>query len=327
MPSELLSMHKALNKALHDSMQEDENIIVYGQDVASCGGVFRITDNLKEKFGTKRIFNTPLSECLLAGMTVGMALHGIKPICEIQFMGFAYSTLDQMINHISRIYYRSKNMKNCPCVFRIPYGGQIPAPEHHADSYEQLFATIPGLQVITPSDAQMAYTLLRNCIKNNNPTVFLEPIYCYHQKDRVDCDIKIDHLNSRYIRTGKKITIIAWGGMIKTIQQALSDSPYRDDYTLIDLLCLNPIDYKNIFTSVAATKKCLIIQDAHSQVSIASELSANITEQLFSELAMPVIRLTAPNSIQPPFRYREQYYPNKDKIVKEVSNMIEYCNG
>lgn len=318
-----LTMHQALNMALDHALAKDNNVVLYGQDIASCGGVFRITDGLVTKYGAKRVFNTPLSESLMAGMAVGMALHGLKPICEMQFMGFAYTTLDQMINHISRLYHRSKGQAQANIVFRIPFGGQIPAPEHHADSYEQLFATIPGLHVISPSDSQAAYSLLSASIQHAEPTVVLEPICRYHQRAYVDTTATYALTKARTLEKGNDITIISWGGMVTTVTQAIAELTTTIDCEHIDLVALNPIDTATLLASVRKTRRLLIVQDAHSNCSVASEISATITEHLFGQLTQPVKRLTAPNRIQPPFRYRNQYCPQQKTIQQTIEDMTK----
>ncbi len=320
-PTKQLTMHQALNSALDAAMSSDQNIILYGQDIATCGGVFRITDGLIDKYGSQRVFNTPLSETLMAGMAVGMALQGLKPICEMQFMGFAYSTLDQMINHISRLQHRTKGLASTNIVFRIPFGGQIPAPEHHADSYEQLFATIPGISVVSPSDSQAAYSLLTASITQTKPTIILEPICRYHQRTNVNTAITYSLTKARTIQKGNSITIISWAGMVNTVQQAINLVDTNISCEHIDLVSLNPIDIESLITSVSKTQKLLIVQDSHSTCSIASEITAQITERLFNTLKLPIKRLCAPNCIQPPYRYRHQYCPQRDTIKQVIEHM------
>lgn len=316
------TVHKALNIALHDIMHNNDNVVVFGQDVADCGGVFRVTDGLKEAYGKSRVFNTPLSEALIAGMGIGMSMQGLKPIAEFQFMGFAFTAIDQILNHASRLVQRMPYREDIQgCIYRIAYGGQIPAPEHHADSYEQLFATIPGIRVITPSNAQKAYSLLVAASKSKEPVVFLEPIISYHQRGNLDTNITMDLSTCHKITQGDKLSVFCWGGMCTTVEQIIKKEKLQDECELIDLVSLNPIDYATLVASADKTKKCLIIQDSHSMVSVSSDIIANLYESCQQPISIK--RLCAPNITQPPFRYRWQYCPSKEEITENIRKLLE----
>jgi len=320
------SMATALNHALSYSMDKDDRVIVLGQDVASCGGVFRVTDGLLERFGEKRVLNTPLSETLIAGMTAGMAISGLHPVCELQFMGFAFSALDQLINHVSRIRFRTQSKHSAPCVYRVPFGGQINAPEHHADNYESLFCSIPGLRVVCPSSPQAAYDLLNQAIADPDPVVFLEPISLYHTTQDICLETtSFSHKRCHILSEGSDLTIISWGGMHKTLAKALK-SYHKSDISceIIDLVSLNPIDYESIFQSVEKTGRCLIIQEGHAMLSLASELCTTINESLFYKLLAPATRLCAKNTINPPFRYQHTYHPQIEDIHAAVDRLLAF---
>lgn len=322
-----VNLVQAVNMALARALEDDEQTIVLGQDVGVNGGVFRATDGLQEKFGSERVLDTPLSEGLIAGMSVGMAASGLRPVAEIQFMGFMYTTIDQMECHASRLRNRTRGRLTCPMVLRAPYGGGVHAPEHHSESREAMFAHIPGLRVVIPSSPKCAYGLLLAAIRDPDPVVFLEPKRLYRAgSEHVEDDGKALALDRSFIlREGSDITLVSWGAMIKeTLEAAEHLGEDGVDAEVIDLATLNPFDPEDILNSVKKTGRCAIIHEAVRQGGFGAEVAATIAEQGLMSLMAPVKRITSPDTIVPLARLEKLFMPDSNTIKTGALELMEY---
>lgn len=326
--TKVVTMVEAVNLALHRAMQEDENVVVLGEDVATNGGVFRATVDLKDRYGCKRVMDTPLAESLIAGISVGMATQGLRPVAEMQFMGFIYAAVEHMISHAARMRNRTRGRLSCPMVLRAPYGGGIHAPEHHSESTEALFAHIPGLRVVIPSSPTRAYGLLLSAIADPDPVVFLEPKRIYRmarQEIRDDGEgLPLDTCFT--LRTGQDISLISWGAMMhETLAAAQALERLGIDAEVIDVATISPLDMETICTSVEKTGRAVVVQEATRQCGLASEISANISERCLLHLQAPVQRVTGYDTPMPYFSNEQLYMPSVDEILAAVKNCLEFA--
>ena len=309
---------EAVNMALARAMEEDPDVVVLGEDVGVNGGVFRATVGLQQRFGPERVIDTPLAELLISGVCVGMAAQGLKPVGEIQFMGFAYPCLDQMINHASRLRNRTQGRLTCPMVLRTPCGAGIRAPEHHSESTEALFAHIPGLRVVVPSSPERAYGLLLAAIRDPDPVVFLEPTRIYRSgKAEVEDDGESLPLDVAFVlREGSDVTLISWGAMLKetlAAADALADEGIAAE--VIDLATLKPYDEETVLASVTKTGRCVIVHEAARTGGFGAELAALIAERALLSLMAPVARVTGYDAIVPLPRLEQHYIPSVARIA------------
>ena len=317
----------AVNMALARAMEEDETTILLGEDVGEDGGVFRATDGLLERFGHNRVFDTPLAETGIAGVAVGVAAQGYRPIAEIQFSGFIYPTLDQLISHASRLRNRTRGRLTCPMVLRAPFGGGIHAPEHHSESPEAHLAHIPGLRLVIPSSPQRAYGLLLAAIRDPDPVVFLEPKRLYHLgKEEVADDGKSLSLDEPFLlREGGDITLISWGGMIRETLDAadeLSSEGIAAD--VIDVATLSPLNDSQIIASVESTGRCIIVHEAALTGGFGAEIAARISDKALLSLTAPVKRIAGYDTIMPLPRLEEHYMPSTGQIVSAAHALMEF---
>jgi len=318
---------EAVNAAMDYEMSVDENVIVLGEDVGANGGVFRATDNLQQKYGPMRVLDTPLAESLISGMSVGLSAQGLKPIAEIQFMGFVYAAFDQFLCHAARMRNRTRGRLSCPMVLRAPYGGGIHAPEHHSESTEAIFAHVPGIRVVIPSSPARAYGLLLAAIRDPDPVVFLEPKRIYRaQSERVENDGVALPLDVCFtLRQGHDLTLISWGAMLtETLAAAEQLSQQGIEAEVIDLACIKPIDKSTILDSVEKTGRCVIVCEAAKSGSVAAEISAIIAEEGLTSLMAPVIRVSGHDTVMPLFKLEQQYMPSIDQVVAAANKVMEY---
>lgn len=321
-----ITLVEAINQALHYAMQEDENVVVLGEDIGVNGGVFRATVNLLEKFGPKRVLDTPLAESMIAGLSVGMSTQGIKPVAEFQFEGFIYPAFNQIVNHAARMRNRTRGRLHCPIVFRAPYGGGIHAPEHHSDSPEAFFAHVPGLRVVIPSSPKHAYGLLLAAIRNPDPVLFLEPKYLYRKfKQEVVDDGKTLPLDKTFIlREGGDVTLISWGAMLfHTLAAAEELKALNIHADVLDVATLNPIDSDTILQSVEKTGRAVIIHEAPLSVGVGAEIAARISEKGLYFLKAPVQRVTGFDVTVPYGQLEKYYFPNNTDIIAAVLKIME----
>ncbi|MDN5872483.1 MAG: alpha-ketoacid dehydrogenase subunit beta [Nitrococcus sp.] len=317
-----------VNAALAYEMAADDRVLLLGEDIGVNGGVFRATDGLQKRFGPERVIDTPLAEGLIAGMAVGLAAQGLRPVAEIQFMGFSYPTLDQMISHASRLRNRTRGRLSCPMVLRAPYGGGIRAPEHHSESTEALYAHIPGLRVVIPSSPGRAYGLLLAAIRDPDPVVFLEPARIYRlSKQEVADDGEAMPLDVCFVvRDGTDITLVTWGAMIhETLQAADRLAEEGISAEVIDAATLRPFDAETLLESVAKTGRCVIIHEAPRSGGFGAEIAAIVAEHGLLNLLAPVARVTGYDAIMPLLTLEQEYLPSVERIMATVHKTMEFA--
>ena len=321
-----ITLAEAVTQAIAYEMTHDDNVIVMGEDIAANGGVFRTTVGLLEKFGDKRVIDTPLAESMIAGLSIGMATQGLKPIAEFQFLGFIYAAFDQIISQASRMRNRTRGRLTCPIVFRAPFGGGIHAPEHHSESTEALFAHIPGLRVVIPSSPARAYGLLLASIRDPDPVLFLEPkrIYRLHKQLVPDSGEALPLDRCFVLREGSDVTLISWGAMIhETLQAADALSHLGIQCEVIDVATISPLDIHTILQSVEKTKHVVIIHEAARTCGVGAEIAAQITEYAFDLLKAPIQRVTGYDTVMPYFKNEKRYMPSVARIMDAVDTILE----
>lgn len=321
-----LSMQQAINRALHTLLTEDPEVLVFGEDVGALGGVFRVTDGLQKEFGDQRVFDTPLAESAIMGMAVGLAMNGWRPVPELQFDGFAYPAIDQIVNQVARMNYRTRGAAPMPITLRLPSFGGIQAPEHHGESLEALFAHTPGLKVVAPSDPADAYSLLLQSVRSDDPVVFMEPKARYWDRRPVQLSEPTDPIGtSRIVRPGRHATLVAWGAMVhKCLQVAELAAEDGVDLEVLDLRWLKPIDAAGLAASVARTKRAVVVHEAPLTAGLGAEVSTLITENCFRDLAAPVQRVTGFDVPYPAGPLEPQYLPTIDRVLLAVQRTLEY---
>ena len=292
-----LNMVKALNLALMQEMERDRDIMIIGEDVGVDGGVFRVTDDLQRTFGSQRVIDSPLAEAAIVGASVGMALYGLKPVCEIQFSGFAFQCFHQIENHAARYRMRSQGRFHCAMVIRMPYGGGVRALEHHSESEEQFYASIPGLKMVIPSGPRTARGLLVSAIRDPDPVVFFEAKALYHAgREEVPDEIEALPIGqARIAREGRDLTLIAYGAMLRTAQEAADLLKEEDgvEAEVVDLLTISPLDRETLGASVSKTGRAVVIHEAPRTFGPGAEIAASIMERCFLSLEAPIRRVTA----------------------------------
>jgi len=316
-----VSLIDALTMAMSWELEHDANVVILGEDVGINGGVFRATAGLQKKFGADRVMDTPLAEGMIAGVSIGMAAQGMRPIAEIQFMGFIYPTVDQIINHAGRIRNRTRGRLTCPMVLRAPYGGGIHAPEHHSESTEALFSHMPGIRVVIPSSPARAYGLLLAAIRDPDPVVFLEPKRIYRlNKQMVEDNGKALPLDVCYIlREGTDVTVVTWGAMtFETIKAVDQLAKAGVSCEVIDLATISPIDYETILESVEKTGRLVIAHEAARTCGVGAEIAAIVAEKGMYDLKGPIRRITGYDVIMPLFRREMDYMPSVVKIADTI---------
>jgi len=322
-----ITLVEAVNMALARAMKEDDTVVVLGEDVGVDGGVFRATDGLINQFGDERVFDTPLSEGVIAGVSVGLSAQGFRPVPEIQFMGFIFPTMDQILGHAARMRNRTRGRLSCPLVLRAPYGGGIHAPEHHSESTEVMFAHVPGLRVVIPSSPSRAYGLLLAAIRDPDPVVFLEPKRIYRAvKEEVADDGEALPLDTCFrLRQGSDITLITWGAMTvetMTAAAALSESGIEAD--VIDVATLGPVDMETILKSVEKTGHVVIVHEAALTCGFGAEIAARLSEHGLMSLEAPVLRVAGYDTVMPYFRLEDHYMPSTQRILEAAHQSMAF---
>jgi pyruvate dehydrogenase E1 component beta subunit len=323
----LVTLVEAINLALKREMEHDSAVVVLGEDVGVDGGVFRATLGLIERYGPERVIDTPLAEALIAGMAIGMAVEGLKPVAEIQFSGFGYTTIDQVVNHAGRMRHRTQGRLSCPMVLRMPCGAGIHAPEHHSESPEAMFAHIPGIRVVYPSSPRRAYGLLLAAIRDPDPVVFLEPTRLYRLfKEEVADDgaaLALDACHT--VREGSDVTVAAWGAMVhESLAAADALAEQGVSAEVLDVSTLKPLDMDTILASVTKTGRCVVVTEAARTCSFASEIAAGIAEEGLLSLLAPVQRVTGYDVVVPLPRLEHHYMPDKERIVAAVRKALAF---
>ena len=321
-----VTLVEAVNLALARAMAEDEGVLLLGEDIGVNGGVFRATVGLQSRFGRERVIDTPLAEGAIAGVAVGMAAMGLKPVAEIQFSGFIYPAIDQIINHASRLRNRTRGRMSCPMVLRSPCGAGIHAPEHHSESPEALFAHMPGLRVVAPSSPMQAYGLLLAAIRDPDPVIFLEPTRLYRLfRQEVSDDGEALPLDACFVlREGADATVVTWGAMVPDTLAA-ADKLLEQGVTIevIDAATLKPLDMETILRSVEKTGRCVIVHEAPRTAGLGAEIAAEIVERALYSLLAPVKRVTGYDVVVPLAKLEKQYIPSVDRIIDGVRSVME----
>ncbi|NIK61434.1 alpha-ketoacid dehydrogenase subunit beta [Kribbella shirazensis] len=320
-----LTIAQALNQALDAALTDLDDVLVMGEDIGRTGGVFRITDGLRDRHGPQRVVDTPLAESGIVGVGLGLALAGIRPVMELQFMGFSYPAFDQIISHVSRMRHRSRHRFTAPLVIRMPYGGGIGAAEHHSESTEALYAHIPGLKVVVPSRPGDAAGLLRAAIEDPDPVIFLEPIRLYRSVKEELPDLASVPLGSAAVeRHGTDITLIAWGAMMKETREAaekLAASGISAE--VVDVRSLAPLDITTIAASVSKTGRAVVIHEAPRTAGLGAEIIAQLQEHCAYDLEAPVKRVTGWDTVVPLKMSEQHYTPSLERILAATTEVLE----
>jgi 2-oxoisovalerate dehydrogenase E1 component beta subunit len=316
-----VTMVEAINLAHMWEMAQDPAVVVLGEDVGVNGGVFRATVGLQQRFGAERVQDAPLAEGLIAGAAIGMAAQGLKPVIEIQFMGFIYPALDQIANHMARLRNRTRGRLSCPLVLRVPHGGGIHAPEHHCESLEALLCHHPGLRVVCPSSPQRAYGLLLAAIRDPDPVMFLEPtrLYRYAKQELSDDGHALPLGQCFRLREGSDVTLLTWGAMtVETLKAAEQLATEKVSCDVLDVASLSPIDFESILDSVVKTGRLVIVHEAARHCGVGAEIAATVTEHALYDLLSPIRRVTGYDTIMPLYRLEHDYIPGVERIVDTV---------
>ncbi|MEV7798627.1 alpha-ketoacid dehydrogenase subunit beta [Microbacterium foliorum] len=318
----IMSMAAALNLALADAIENDPEVVVFGEDVGALGGVFRITDGLTARFGEDRCFDTPLAESGIVGTAVGMAMNGMRPVVELQFDAFALPAFEQIVSHVAKLGNRTRGGVRMPLVIRIPFGGGIGGVEHHCDSSEAYYAHTPGLTVVSPSTPQDAYSMLRAAIASPDPVIFLEPKKLYWTKGEVDTSVITEIGTARIARDGTDVTLIAYGASVplalETADVAASEGR---SVQVIDIRSLSPFDDETVTAAVRATGRAVVIAEAPGFASVASEIQARVFERCFEYLEAPVRRVTGFDTPYAPPKLEHWYLPDVDRVLDAIDSL------
>ena len=320
-----ITLIEAITQALAYELKHDESVVVLGEDVGVNGGVFRATAGLQATFGSERVLDTPLDETTIAGLTVGLATQGMKPVAEAQFDGFMYPMVDHVICHAARFRYRTRGRLTCPMVLRVPWGGGIRAPEHHSEANEAIFTNVPGLRVVMPSSPQRAYGLLLAAIRDPDPVIFFEPKRIYRQyKEEVPDDGEALPLDVCFVlRDGSDVTLVTWGSQVKeTLEAAEALAKEGISAEVIDVATLKPFDFDTVHESVKKTGRCVIVHEAARTAGFGAEVAAQLAEKAMFDLVAPVERVTGYDTHIPLFRLEMKYLPSVDKITAAVKRAL-----
>ncbi|EHB54001.1 Pyruvate dehydrogenase (acetyl-transferring) [Mycolicibacterium rhodesiae JS60] len=315
------TLAQAINRALHDAMAGDDRVLVFGEDVAALGGVFRITEGLAETFGEQRCFDTPLAESAIIGVAVGLAIRGFVPVPEIQFDGFSYPAFDQIVSHLAKYRNRTRGQVEMPVTVRIPSFGGIGAVEHHSESTETYWVHTAGLKVVVPSTPSDAYWLLRHAIASPDPVIYLEPKRRYWGRDAVDLAVPGPPIGKAVVRrSGDDVTVLTYGGLVGA---ALNAAEVADcSLEVIDLRSLSPLDFDTVAESVRKTGRAVVMHEGPRTLGFGAELAARISEELFYDLESPVLRATGFDTPYPPARLEKHWLPGVDRLLDCVEKAM-----
>jgi pyruvate dehydrogenase E1 component beta subunit len=322
-----LTMVEAINLALKQEMERDPSVLVLGEDVGKNGGVFRVTQGLIDRFGESRVVDTPLAESAIAGVAIGMAVYGLRPIVEIQFEGFVYAAMEQLVNHAGRIRNRTRGRYHCPLVVRLPYGGGIRAPEHHSDSNEAYFVHTPGIKVVVPSTPYEAKGLLISAIRDPDPVIFMEPKRVYRSlKEEVpEQEYLLPIGQARIAQEGSDITLISWGAMMQpTLQAATLMEEHGTRAEVIDLRTLSPLDTDTIVDSVKRTHRAVVVHEAPASCGVGAEIIARINEKALVHLEAPVQRVTGFDTVMPLPKLEKHYLPTAERVMQATKRAVSF---
>jgi len=322
-----MNMKEAIRDAMRVEMKRDPNVLIFGEDVGHAGGVFRVTEGLQQEFGDQRVIDTPLAESAIGGMAVGLGVQGFRPIAEIQFVGFIFEALDQILVQAARMRYRSGGRYHSPIVFRTPFGGGVKAAELHTDSLEGLIAQTPGIKLVIPSNPYDAKGLLISAIRDNDPVFFMEHLNLYHAfRDEVpEGEYTVELGKANVVREGSDVTILSYGLMVHTAVKAAEELEKNGvKAEVIDLRTLVPLDIDTILASVKKTNRVIIVQEAQKSAGIAAEVIAQINEHAILHLEAPVLRISAPDTVYPFAQIEDQWLPTPARIIEGVHKVLEF---
>ena len=325
---EKVTLGKSLTNGLRKAMERDSKVVLIGEDIGKLGGVFRITEGLQKDFGEERVIDSPLAESGIVGTAVGMALRGYRPVCEIQFDGFVYPAFDQIVSQVAKMRARSLGTVKMPIVIRIPFGGGIGSPEHHSESPEPYFIHTAGLRVVSCSNPEDAHWMIQQAIECDDPVMFFEPKRRYHDRGEYDtaaASAPRGLFEANVVRPGTDVTVVGYGPVVKTMLEAAGAAEQEGkSLEVIDLRSLSPLPIDTIVASVRKTGRLVVVHEASSFLGMASEISAQVTEQCFYELEAPVIRVNGANIPYPPSRMEEDFLPDLDRILDGVDRALAY---
>jgi 2-oxoisovalerate dehydrogenase E1 component beta subunit len=321
-PAAPVTMAGALNRALADALAADERVVVFGEDVGTLGGVFRVTDGLAARFGEHRVFDTPLAESGIVGTAIGMAMNGLVPVVEMQFDAFAYPAFEQVTSHLAKLRNRTRGALGLPVVIRVPVGGGIGGVEHHSDSSEAYYTHTPGLRVVTPGTPADAYRLLRQAIECPDPVVFLEPKQRYWSRETAALTTQGPPIDGAVVRRpGRDVTVIAYGAMVATAMEAAQAAADDRDMEVIDLRSLSPFDDQTLTESVRRTGRAVIVHEAAGFAGYGAEVAARLTEQCFHYLEAPILRVTGLDIPYPPPHLERFHLPSTGRIRAAIARL------
>ncbi|HTX26812.1 MAG TPA: alpha-ketoacid dehydrogenase subunit beta [Streptosporangiaceae bacterium] len=324
-----LTLSKALNAGLRRALEDDPKVLIMGEDVGKLGGVFRVTDGLQKDFGEDRVIDTPLAESGIVGTAIGLALRGYRPVCEIQFDGFVFPAVDQIVSQLGKMRYRSRGHVSLPVVIRIPCGGGIGAVEHHSESPEVVFAHTAGLRVVACADPADAFTMIQQSISSDDPVIFFEPKRRYWDKGEVEVASGLAGAlpfdRAKVALEGTDVTLLCYGPLVRTCLEAAIAA--RDDgrsIEVVDLRSLSPLDVDTVCASVRRTGRCVVAHEAPVYAGFGAEIAARVTEQCFYQLEAPVLRAGGFATPYPPSRLEDHYLPDLDRILDAVDRTFGY---
>ncbi|MDO4918179.1 alpha-ketoacid dehydrogenase subunit beta [Kocuria sp.] len=321
-----LTIAKAITAGLARAMEENPKVMLMGEDIGSLGGVYRVTEGLKARFGAHRVLDTPLGEAGIVGTAVGLAERGYRPVCEIQFDGFTFPAYNQITTQVAKLHARSEGRLSVPLTIRIPYGGVIGSIEHHSESPEALFAHTAGLRIVTPSNAHDAYWMEQRAIACDDPVIIFEPKRRYWLKGEVDESAPHgDVFTASVIRQGEDATVVAWGPMVP-VALAAAQAAEEDGRSVevVDLRSLSPIDFDTVTASVRKTGRLVVAHEAPTFGGLGGEIAARVTERAFYSLEAPVLRVGAPHMPYPPATVEEHYVPDLDRVLEALERSFAY---
>jgi pyruvate dehydrogenase E1 component beta subunit len=324
-----LTLSKALNAGLRKALENDPKVMIMGEDVGKLGGVFRVTDGLQKDFGEARVIDTPLAESGIVGTAIGLALRGYRPVCEIQFDGFVYPAVDQIISQLAKMRYRSRGHVSLPLVIRIPFGGGIGAVEHHSESPEVIFAHTAGLRVVACADPADAFAMIQQSISSDDPVIFFEPKRRYWDKGEVDTvaglTAALPFDQAKTVLEGTDVTLLSYGPTVRTcVESALAARQDGRSVEVLDLRSLSPLDEAAIVASVNKTGRCVVVHEAPVYAGLGAEIAARVTERCFYHLEAPVLRVGGFATPYPPSRLEDHYLPDLDRILDAVDRTFGY---
>jgi pyruvate dehydrogenase E1 component beta subunit len=323
-----LNMVQAINLALRQEMARDKTVLLLGQDIGVDGGVFRLTEGLLDTFGSERVIDTPLAESAILGTSIGMALAGLKPVCEMQFSGFSYLMMGQFEAHATRMRARTHGQFTVPLVIRMPYGGGVRALEHHSESREATYAHLPGSKVVLPSSPRNARALLVAAIRDPDPVVFMEPKHSYRafREEVPDEEETMPLGKAQVVQEGTDLTLISWGAMMRPTLKAAAEIEKERGASLeiIDLLTISPLDYATFTASVQKTGRCVVVQEAPRSFGVSSEVTARINDEAFLSLEAPVERVTGYDVVTPYFGREKNYLPGASRVARAIAKTLDF---